>query len=544
MEIPMKNHIVAAIILIMTLAGCGGEYPRDLVVADSIADGNNPKMAIDMLDGLRTTARSYSPRDKYYYELLKIKAADKAYIKHTSDSMILEIIDYYEGVGDKSLLPMAYYYGGRVYRKLGDAPQALSYFQKCMEHPLLTKELRALLFIQMGDLYLMQNAYDLAIETQMKSYEYCREVSDSAGMVYPLIALGHIYKRKYHYDSAEIAYNKALELAANVKNDARVLPMVHSQLTLIHLLNKDLDKAKTSFEFFRKYHSPIDSNLLDIISLRYYARIDDFDSLMVYCNKLLKNQVVVDNEAAYKHLMRLARKERDIDAMMIYLDSFLCYKDSVAKIEDAKNVRLLKSQYDYSLREKENARLESERNRWQIMALICGLGVVVLVAIVWIYKLNYHRNKVELELAQRKICEVEEALVAKARAEAEQSNQRVVEVDAAMVQLRSTEIYAKLLNMQRGAKAKISDEDWDAISRAVNEAFPQFDEMLNKFQYKLSKNEYRMTLLLKMQFPIAFIADLLHRAANTISTMRKRVYERAFLREGDSMAWDDFVARL
>ncbi len=543
MEIPMKNHIVAAIILIMTLAGCGGEYPRDLVVADSIADGNNPKMAIDMLDGLRTTARSYSSRDKYYYELLKIKAADKAYIKHTSDSMILEIIDYYEGVGDKALLPMAYYYGGRVYRKLGDAPQALSYFQKCMEHPLLNDKLRASLFLQMGELYVLHNAFDLAIETHTKSYEYCREVGDSVGMVYSLIDVGYIYECIKQYDKAKDTYINALSIAHGI-NDKRMISLVYSQLSMAYLNSGENEFAKKYLDLCRELYHPDDGHTIDAVASLYYSKIGNEDSIKSHIDKALNRGRAYDKIYAYKHLMRLARKERDIDAMMIYLDSFLCYKDSVAKIEDAKNVRLLKSQYDYSLREKENARLESERNRWQIMALICGLGVVVLVAIVWIYKLNYHRNKVELELAQRKICEVEEALVAKARAEAEQSNQRVLEADAAMAQLRSTEIYAKLLNMQRGAKAKISDEDWDAISRAVNEAFPQFDDMLNKFQYKLSKNEYRMTLLLKMQFPIAFIADLLHRAANTVSTMRKRVYERAFLREGDSMAWDDFVARL
>ncbi len=528
----------------MILSSCGGEYPRDLIEVDSIADGVNPKKALDLLDGLKTTARHYSTKDRYYYELLKIKATDKSYIKHTSDSMIREIIKYYEGFGDKALLPMAYYYGGRIYRDLGDAPQALSYFHKCMEHPLLSKELRSLLFIQMGDLYLMQNAYDLAIEINEKSYEYCREVGDSAGMVYPLMDLGHIYKVKHLYDSAEIAYNKALELAEKEKDDARLVPIVHSQLALIHLLNKDLEKAKTSFELFRKYHSPIDSNTLDIISLRYYVRMENTDSVRLYCQKLLNNQVVLDNEAAYKYLMRIAQKERNIDAAMVYMDSFLCYKDSVAKIEDANQVRQLKALYDYSLREKENARLELDHKHMQIFIMICIFIVVILIIVGRMYKLNYRRRTIELELAQRKIKEVETSIVTQRTMEMEANNQKRVVHDAAMAQLCSTDIYAKLLSGQRGAKVKLSDDDWDTLSRVVNEAFPNFDVMLNKFQNKLTKDEYRMTLLLKMQFPVGYIAQMLNKAPNTVSTMRKRVYKKMFLRNGDSTSWDDFVDRL
>ncbi len=68
-----------------------------------------------------------------YYQLLTIKARDKAYITHTSDSLILEVLHYYEKRKDKKHLPEAYYYAGRIYRDLGDAPQALEYFFKAID---------------------------------------------------------------------------------------------------------------------------------------------------------------------------------------------------------------------------------------------------------------------------------------------------------------------------------------------------------------------------------------------------------------------------
>lgn len=67
------------------------------------------------------------------YRLLCIKADDKAYVPHTSDSLIRPLADYYASVGDPHLLPEALYYAGRVCRDLGDSPQALDYFKRSLD---------------------------------------------------------------------------------------------------------------------------------------------------------------------------------------------------------------------------------------------------------------------------------------------------------------------------------------------------------------------------------------------------------------------------
>ena len=83
-----------------------------------------------MLDSMKPQMSEVGEAVKNYYLLLRIKAADKAYITHTSDTAILRLVDYYENDGDKTLLPITYYYAGRVYRDLQDAPQALDFFRK------------------------------------------------------------------------------------------------------------------------------------------------------------------------------------------------------------------------------------------------------------------------------------------------------------------------------------------------------------------------------------------------------------------------------
>ena len=58
-----------------------------------------------------------------------IKAADKAYIAHASDTGILRVVDYYRAHPDSTLYAESLYYAGRVYSDLGDSPTALKYFQ-------------------------------------------------------------------------------------------------------------------------------------------------------------------------------------------------------------------------------------------------------------------------------------------------------------------------------------------------------------------------------------------------------------------------------
>ena len=54
------------------------------------------------LSGLPEEARMYA-------WLLRIKANDKLYIPHTSDSVINRIVKFYEGFGDRERLAEAYF---------------------------------------------------------------------------------------------------------------------------------------------------------------------------------------------------------------------------------------------------------------------------------------------------------------------------------------------------------------------------------------------------------------------------------------------------
>ena len=87
------KHFLTLILSILLLSACG-ESGRmqfeQLQQIDSIAEVNADS-AVAMIKTINRDTLS-SNDNKYYYDLLKIRTNDKAYIAHTSDSAILSVI--------------------------------------------------------------------------------------------------------------------------------------------------------------------------------------------------------------------------------------------------------------------------------------------------------------------------------------------------------------------------------------------------------------------------------------------------------------------
>ena len=83
---------VALAVLFFLLASCRPvHYPQALLVADSLCAAH-PQRALEWLDSLRPRMEQERKGVRMYYDLLCIKAQDKAYMPHTSDSLIQAVL--------------------------------------------------------------------------------------------------------------------------------------------------------------------------------------------------------------------------------------------------------------------------------------------------------------------------------------------------------------------------------------------------------------------------------------------------------------------
>jgi len=243
----MKN-LLLYLFTCTLLVSCHLRTPHNqsqLVVADSLCSVL-PDSAIALLSQLESEMLKADKTTRMYYQLLCIKASDKAYITHTSDSLIQEVLQYYIRKNDRHHLPEAYYYAGRVCRDLGDAPQALDYFQKAIEY--LTDgfediKLKNKIYAQMGTLYSYQRMHNEALLCYKKSLACDKALSDTIGMVLSLRDIAGEYWGLQKKDSVEYYYRKAYHLA-KISNKEDLVTMLSNQIAGFYAEMADYVQAK------------------------------------------------------------------------------------------------------------------------------------------------------------------------------------------------------------------------------------------------------------------------------------------------------------
>ena len=184
----MKTKLCLLIVISLLLTACGqrGQYDAQWKLIDSLADVH-PKEADSLLRDLAPAMAEAVEVDSMQYALLRLKTDDKLYLNITDRQPLSQrLVEYFER-NKKSLLPTALFYAGRVCADLGDAPQALDYYQKTLDAmPETNSRLRRLNYAQMGYIFHGQDLYDDAIHSFKNAYLLNKEAADTLGMVYNL----------------------------------------------------------------------------------------------------------------------------------------------------------------------------------------------------------------------------------------------------------------------------------------------------------------------------------------------------------------------
>ena len=103
-------HVLAICLL---LAGCANNENKELLecLSDIQAMGDScPQKAMLRLDSIRPQFENESEYMRNKLALLDIRLRDKAYITHTSDSIIKQVCSYFEKYGSDREKQEAYYY--------------------------------------------------------------------------------------------------------------------------------------------------------------------------------------------------------------------------------------------------------------------------------------------------------------------------------------------------------------------------------------------------------------------------------------------------
>ncbi len=184
------SHIIVLATFVFFVA-CGstdGRCDIDVLAHIDSLTMVNADSARKMLNALKKEVADALPEVKAYYDFLCVKAADKAMVTHTSDTLINSVLEYYQNSEDKSRLPETYYYCGRVNADMQNGERALYYFQKALieDSAKVSDYLKSRIYAQMGYVYLRNGLFDEARSMQELAYFYSKQDGDTLGMRYSM----------------------------------------------------------------------------------------------------------------------------------------------------------------------------------------------------------------------------------------------------------------------------------------------------------------------------------------------------------------------
>lgn len=581
------RYILWLVPLWALLASCSQKrYPPILQAADSLAE-NAPDSALHLLHDMEMRISQEDQSIQMYYTLLRIKARDKAYIPHTSDSLALSVLRYYENRNDKRHLPEAYYYAGRATADLGNAPQALDYFAKALEAMPEDKmtALRSKVLSQMGTQFFYQDMYPEALEMYKKSLACASTLNDSIGIVHGLNDLAWVYRCLHQPDSALASYRKAYRISIAFQQE-ELIRHVQLQLASYYLDERLPDSTHSLLPQILTDIFPPDKSAAYSLAARYYEQTGQTDSATWYYKQLMNFGTIYAKGIAARQLMLLACREGQARQASDYLEAYLAYNDSLIHITQTENTRRAYTLYNYQRHEREKARLEKANARQRLcLTLTSGALVLLILAFIvyrqhklrkdWerkeqLYRLERLREETEkynrqyLKEKEEQLQKLEALLAAaqqeksaishelqrekellsllKREAELKQEQRKNIEWS-----LRNERIYLSLKKKAKApnGKACVTNHEWEELYMLVDKYYPHFQQELHQLNRSIKLGERRINALLKAGFMPAEISVLTGTPLQSISTWRRRMAERTLKKENAAPKdWDEFIYSL
>lgn len=574
-----RIYILLMSVLISAFYACDHRGKTNLTILsqiESLAD-TNPEEACPLLDRLRDSFSLFDEEQRMYYDLLDLKVNDKMYVRHTSDSLIKRITAFYETYGDRDKLLESYYYMGRVYRDLNDAPEALKYFQKALDVSEDTKKYRLLsnVYSQMGTLYNYQNVYEEAIRMHKKAAQIELMEGDSIDLPFVWRDIARVYDAINKNDSAVLFFQKAAEMAKEigaVRRYSGILTELGDLYREMGIYNKALECLSESLK------DSVGRNMYPTYSALGHTCLDikKLDSADYYLRKCLDSPSLYVQEGVYEYLSLLAEYKQDYRESNHYIRLCLQVRDSIRKITDSEEIRKMTSLYNYQKRENENLQLKGENDRMQIHVyrILSLFGFCLSMTLLFIYRLRrqkerlgrqfealrrekqeqYERSLQYVEENNAKLNELE-TLLSQEREDKKsllQVQKELLQVTNEQIQLRRTErellesdlrhsdIYMKFHSVVE-TESMIDEEDWNILQKELDRAYNNFTSRLYQLYSGMSLMELRICYLIKISIKVTDMAKILYRSKSSVSSARTRLYKKLTGKDGNPHELDKLV---
>ena len=557
----MRNTFLLALLstlILLTVCSCNSRKSaaeRLLARIDSLADVN-PDSA-DMLLKPPPIPSLKGRENEEVCKLLRIKTDDKLYrpVTHYRDT-ILQLIDYFEH--HPKVLPsllgstgpaLPYLYAGRIFADLGDAPQALDYYQRALDAiPVagmangeykadnatdrrLAKQ-RGLLHSFIGELFSYQDLFEEAILHFAEANRWAIWARDTSDIIFNYRDVAEQYKFIDKNDSSLLFYQKALEFAKMAKDTIMCNDVMAQMASLYNKMGNHILARKYILPSLSLIDSASISGICSIAS-ETYARLGCNDSATVYFNKLLIYGNGYGKRYAYRELSELAMKRGDIYTASKHFHQYKLLDDSIRARDNAETVARMHAAYNYQKHEREASRLRESNARMRLWLMLGAFFLVVSFGILLLARIRHaYRRKLE------------RSTMSKVEILRLSHEQGLPEKEKALAAIEGSAIYKTIGQyISEGKVGGLSENDWEELHQLVNSAYPNFKKKLNEL-VSLNEQDYRICLLTKINVKPIHIAQLTAHSPEAISSSRRRLYQKCTNKKGKPQDWDEIIRLL
>ena len=554
------------ILICLTCWGCSREYDARLERINQLCE-TSAEEALSCLDSLDCS--SLSERDRWFYDFLRIKVADKAYIKHTTDSSYLRVLDHFRD--DSRFGGEVLYYGGRVYSDMGDYPTALAYFREGIEATPSESNLhlRGNLLSQTARLNSKLKLYSEAIPYLKESLLLDSIENNTYNIVYDLKLLGSAYLNRDQLDSAEIVLMKAYKMSELLTDeDKRVI-----EVNIADLEHKKGNISR-SLEIIRglpEKIKPSKRNLALINATEIYYAAGIMDTAFYYADALVRSKYDTNKHLAFPYilspeLIRFIPK----DSVPLYQSYYNFILNERLQQNESEAALIQNAYYNYDHQQNLRIAAESERNHILIYLLVAVGVILCLIIALLLFVIRNQRNALKLRQAIKKISILQRKLIQENGVQIQKepdSEPDIVINDELRMSIQEeyrkyllelarsgstqiinpavneSEVVARLKALaDEGKNIAVDDRLWTEIEELILSHHPQLFEHLELlFDGPIKPRELHIILLIKCGMTPKQIAVLLNRTKGAISDRRARLGSRLLQESITSQEFDNII---
>ena len=580
--------ILIYMLIFMSLSSCSNrKYEQTITRADNLMElsQDSARSALAILDSIRPDLSKMGKSTQMRYQLVYAKGMNKGYVDFTTDSLMKEIVDYYDNHGTCQQQMLAHYLLGCVYRDLGDSPASLSCYNDAVEKVDTTSsdcdyKLLTRVYEQQGALFLSQSMPQNALSAYQKAEKYAWIAKDTFSAVLSYEHLGNIYEYMGNMNKVIEVYENASRRYRQYGYPVQAARALGGAIQAL-ILTKQYAKAKKYMDVFEAESGYFqkDSCYSYINYSHYYylkglycleSHSDSAKYWFTKCQEFAKTNNNKSFSAYAWYLYYI--KHQQMDSVAKYSEQAFAYNDSANLDMERDLMQKMQAIYDYD-RWKNVAHNEEIKATRANLTLLVSILVSVSVIIIGILTFLVYRKKRKLELQEkeeqenlirqqiydtkqelellrtvndRKIADVikeKEQTINKLKEDLKDirdkySNSSLSDVD---ILLKESSIYKRIKYLELHPKETMRENDWIELEETIEQLIPSFIPLLKN---RLNVIAYRICLLVKLEISTSSIAILLGLSSSAISKYRKVMLEKLCGRSGKPKDFDEYIRQI